>query len=338
MNRLRLAPHLARWIDQRVGGAGFAKKALDKVFPDHWSFLLVEIALYCFMVLIGTGVFLTFFFDASSANVVYHGSYAGTHHRTRSGPLRAVLRAPHPHHSGDHHASRGDPHMVILIRHKHTHFPGPGRRDDNVVGERLWPTYAAKATALLFITAGVVFLLGGLAQSNPVWLFGPFRVGDVSAASQPDWYMGWLDGALRIMPAWEIRLFGYEIPNPFFPAVLMPGLLFGGPYAVPFIEARFTNDRGEHHVLDRPRDRPLRTAIAVASLAFYLVLLGSALGLRAQHVVRPLRQHRHLAVPHRIARAPADERVRCVQPVPGTAVLRAPPDAGSPTVVHTARP
>ena len=117
-------------------------------------------------------------------------------------------------------------HMAILIRHKHTHYPGPGRRDDNVVGEKLWPTYAAKAMALLFLTSAVVFLLAGVAQINPIWIYGPYRVADVSAASQPDWYMGWLDGALRIMPPWEIRFAGFEIPNPFFPGVLLPGVIF----------------------------------------------------------------------------------------------------------------
>ena len=150
------------------------------------------------------------------------------------------------------------------MRHKHTHYPGPGRRDDNVVGERLWPTYTAKALALFFLTGAVVFLLGGLAQINPIWIYGPFRSADVSAASQPDWYMGWLDGALRIMPPWEIRAFGFEIPNPFFPGVLLPRVVFALLYLAPFIEAQVTKDRAEHHVLDRPRDRPVRTGLGVA--------------------------------------------------------------------------
>ncbi len=169
-------------------------------------------------------------------------------------------------------------HMAILVRHKHTQYAGPGRRDDNVVGERLWPTYAAKALALLFLTAATVFLLGGLAQINPIWIYGPFRVADASSASQPDWYMGWLDGGLRLMPPWEIRLFGYDLPNPFFPGVLLPTLVFALLFLVPFIEERVTRDRNEHHVLDRPRDRPIRTGLGVAGLAFYLVLFGAASG------------------------------------------------------------
>jgi ubiquinol-cytochrome c reductase cytochrome b subunit len=169
-------------------------------------------------------------------------------------------------------------HLAILVRHKHTHYPGPGRRDDNVVGEKLWPTYTAKALALLFLVSAIVFLLAGLVQINAIWIYGPFRPADVSAASQPDWYMGFIDGALRIMPPWEIRAFGFVIPNPFFPGVLMPGVFFTLLFLTPFIEARFTRDYAEHHVLDRPRDRPLRTGLGVGVLTGYLVLLGSASG------------------------------------------------------------
>jgi ubiquinol-cytochrome c reductase cytochrome b subunit len=115
-------------------------------------------------------------------------------------------------------------------------------------------------------------VLAGLAQINPIWLYGPYRPADVSAASQPDWYMGWLDGALRLMPSWEIRAFGYEIPNPFFPGVLLPGITFTLLTLWPWLEARITGDHDEHHLLDRPRDRPLRTAFGVATLTFYTVL------------------------------------------------------------------
>jgi ubiquinol-cytochrome c reductase cytochrome b subunit len=84
--------------------------------------------------------------------------------------------------------------------------------------------------------------------------------------------VGWLEGALRLFPPWEWRGFGYEIPSLFFPGVLMAGVIFGVLYAWPFLEARFTHDHEEHHVLDRPRDRPVRTAIGVAALAFFMVL------------------------------------------------------------------
>jgi ubiquinol-cytochrome c reductase cytochrome b subunit len=162
-------------------------------------------------------------------------------------------------------------HLGIVVRHKHTQFEGPGREEDNVVGERLWPTYAAKAMGLFFLTASVVCLLGGVAQINPIWIYGPFNPAEVSSASQPDWYMGWLDGALRIMPGWEIRAFGFEIPNPFFPAVLLAGVTFMLLYAWPFLEARVTGDHREHHLCDRPRQRPVRTALGVATLSFYVI-------------------------------------------------------------------
>jgi ubiquinol-cytochrome c reductase cytochrome b subunit len=114
--------------------------------------------------------------------------------------------------------------------------------------------------------------LGGLFQINPVWLYGPFDPSAVSAGSQPDWYIGWLEGALRLMPPWEVRLGGFDIPNPFFPGVLLPGITFTILYLWPWIEERLTKDHAQHHILDRPRDRPRRTAIGVAVLAFYVVL------------------------------------------------------------------
>jgi ubiquinol-cytochrome c reductase cytochrome b subunit len=123
----------------------------------------------------------------------------------------------------------------------------------------------------------VLAFLGGVFQINPVWIYGPFEPAEVSSASQPDWYMGWLDGALRIMPGWEIRAFGFEIPNPFFPGVLLAGITFGLLFAWPFLEARVTGDHEAHHLDDRPRQRPVRTALGVATLGFFIVLfLGGA--------------------------------------------------------------
>jgi len=163
-------------------------------------------------------------------------------------------------------------HLTILIKHKHTHFPGKGARDDNVVGERLWPTYTFKAAGLFFIVAAILGLLGGLAQINPVWLYGPFKPENVSSASQPDWYMGWLEGSLRLMPNWETRIGWFTIPNQFYSGVLVAGIAFSIMYMWPWIEARVTKDRREHHVLDRPRDRPWRTAIGAAALTWFTVL------------------------------------------------------------------
>lgn len=375
----------ARWLDRRLGTADFARSALNKVFPDHWSFMIGELALYCFIVLVLTGTYLTFFFAPSTSEVVYDGSYAPMQGVTMSEAYRSALDISFDVRAGlvmrqihhwaallfmaaivvhlgrvfftgafrrpreinwmigvsllilgilngfmgyslldDQLSGTGlrimygvvlsvplagtwmasllfggefpgpdlisrlyvlhililpviiavllGIHLFIVVRHKHTQFDGPGRTESNVVGERMWPTYAAKAGALFFIVAAVLSFLGGVFQINPVWLFGPFNPADVSAASQPDWYMGWLDGALRLMPSWEVRAFGYEIPNPFFPGAGLGGLTFGLLFAWPFLEARVTGDTAEHHICDRPRQRPVRTALGVATLSFYVVL------------------------------------------------------------------
>ncbi len=381
---------LARWADARLGGARFARSALNKVFPDHWSFLIGELALYSFVVLVLTGVYLTFFFSASQHEVIYQGSYGplvGVEmteaYRSAldiSFDVRAGLVMRQIHHWAallfvavmvvhlarvfftgafrkpreinwiigvtllllgifngfagyslldDQLSGTGlriaysialsiplvgtwatslvfggefpGPdlisrlfvlhvllipavitalitfHLLIIVRHRHTQFPGPGRTEGNVVGERAWPTYAAKAIGVFFLTTSVLCFLGGLVEINPIWIYGPFEPADVSAASQPDWYMGWLDGALRVMPGWEVRAFGFELPNPFFPGVLMPGITFTALYLWPFLEARVTRDYAAHHLADRPRQRPVRTALGVATLTFYTVMfLGGA--------------------------------------------------------------
>ncbi len=377
---------LAGWLDNRTGAARAGSGVLHKIFPNHWSFLLGEIALYAFIVLLATGVFLTFFFEASAEVVTYDGSYSelrgaevsqaynsaldlsfdtkagllmrqihhwaallfvaaivihmmrifftGAFRRPREinwvigitllllglgngffgysllddqlsgtgiriaysvmisipfvGPWIAALLF-----GGNFPSDAMIPrmfvlhilvlpaiivallavHLGMLVRQRHSHFAGQGARDDNVVGERLWPTYAFKALGLLFLVTAILALLGGLAQINPVWLYGPFRPENVSSASQPDWYVGWLEGSLRLMPNWETRIGGYQIPNPFWGGALLPLLTFAGMYAWPWIEARVTGDHAEHHVLDRPRDRPWRTAIGVGAALFYFVLL-----------------------------------------------------------------
>ena len=382
--RSRIA-RTSAWVDDRLGLAKVAKTTLRKVFPDHWSFLLGEVALYSFVVLLLTGVYLTFFFKPSQAETVYEGSYEALRgvEMTRafdsalelSFDVRAGLMMRQMHHWAavvfvaamvvhlarvfftgafrrprelnwmvgvtllllgigngftgyslldDQLSGTGlriaysivlsipligtwitsllfggefpGPdiierfyvlhillvpaiiigllvlHLTLVVHQKHTQFRGPRRREDNVIGERIWPTYAVKASGLFFLTTATLAALGGLAQINPIWIYGPFEPSEVSAASQPDWYIGWLEGALRMMPGWEIRAFGFELPNPFFAGVLLPGLTFGLLYLWPFLEARRTKDRDVHHLLDRPRDRPMRTALGVATLAFYAVL------------------------------------------------------------------
>lgn len=380
---------IARWIDQRLGASAFAESALSKVFPNHWSFLLGEIALYCFIVLILTGTFLTFFFDPGVETVTYEGSYPALQGARVSEAYASVVEISYDvrvgllmrqmHHwaalvfiaaivvhlmrvfftgafrrpreinwmigvtllllavfngftgyslpddlmSGTglriaHSITLSIPivgtwlaflvfggefpadeiisrlyvihvmlvpgamiglltaHLAIVWRQKHTQFKGPGRTETNVIGEKLWPTYAAKSLGLFFMIVAVLAALGGLAQINPVWLYGPFEPSAVSSPAQPDWYFGWIEGALRLFPAWELRAFGYMIPNPFFPAVLLPGITFALLYAWPFIEAHFTGDREAHELLDEPSSKPMRTAIGVGALAFYGILFLAA--------------------------------------------------------------
>jgi len=164
-------------------------------------------------------------------------------------------------------------HLAILWRQKHTQFPGPGRTERNVVGSRLWPTYAVKSLGLFAFVIGVLGAMGGLLQINPVWLYGPFTPAAVTTAAQPDWYIGWLEGALRLGPPWQVHIFGGTIPEVFWPGVLLPAVVFGILYAWPFLERRLSGDREEHHLLDRPRDRPVRTGIGVGGITFFAVLL-----------------------------------------------------------------
>jgi ubiquinol-cytochrome c reductase cytochrome b subunit len=176
-------------------------------------------------------------------------------------------------------------HLAIVWRQKHTQFPGWGRTETNVVGERLWPTYAARSVGLAMFVIGVIAALGGLVQVNPVWLYGPYEPSAVTTAAQPDWYLGWTEGALRLMPSIHLRVLGYRVPELLFPCVLLPAITFALLYGWPFLEAKVTRDRAEHHLLDRPRDRPLRTALGIATLTFYLVLFGAgAQDIWAQHL------------------------------------------------------
>jgi ubiquinol-cytochrome c reductase cytochrome b subunit len=165
--------------------------------------------------------------------------------------------------------------MVIVWRQKHSQFPGPGRGEHNVVGTRLWPTYAAKSIGLFFLVVATIATLGGFAQITPVWLYGPYEPTTVTSPAQPDWYFGWLEGALRLFPPVEPVIFGYRIPNLFVPGVLVPGITFLLLYSWPFLEAKVSGDREGHNLLQRPRDNPVRTAIGAGALSFYATLLAA---------------------------------------------------------------
>jgi ubiquinol-cytochrome c reductase cytochrome b subunit len=165
-------------------------------------------------------------------------------------------------------------HLMLVWYQKHTQWPGPGRTEKNVVGYPLMPAYMAKAGGFFFIVFGVTAFLGAVASINPVWLYGPYNPGQVSAGSQPDWYMGWLDGLVRMAPPLESYIFGYTISwNILIPGLIIPGILFTGMALYPFIESWITGDKREHHLLDRPRNVPNRTALGAMSLTFMLVAL-----------------------------------------------------------------
>jgi ubiquinol-cytochrome c reductase cytochrome b subunit len=373
----------ATWADDRLGLATMMKKNLRKVFPDHWSFMLGEVALWSFVVLLLSGVFLTFWYVPSMGEVHYEGSYdplrgvemseAYASSLKLSFDVRGGLLMRQMHHwaamlfiaammihllrvffTGAHRKPRelnwvigclllflgtlegftgyslpddllsgtgiraadgflkaspvvgsymsfflfggefpGDAiiprfytihvllipgillaliaaHMLLLVYHKHTQWPGPGRTEHNVVGYPMLPVYAAKAGGFFFIVFGVTALMGGLLSINPVWLFGPYDPSKVTAGSQPDWYMGWPDGLLRIMPGWESHLFGHTISwNVMVPILLVPPLMLTILILLPFLESWVTGDKRDHHLLQRPRNAPTRTAVMVSLMTFY---------------------------------------------------------------------
>jgi ubiquinol-cytochrome c reductase cytochrome b subunit len=164
-------------------------------------------------------------------------------------------------------------HMAILIRQRHTQKPSRQATNTNVVGEPLFPNQMLTSLSLFAFTIAVLALLGGLFEINAVWIYGQYEPFQVFAPAQPDWYMGWLEGLLRLWPAWEFTIFGVTIASAFIPAVVVPGIIFTIVGAWPWIESRWiTEDTAEHHLLQRPRDVPMRTAIGVAGLTFLLVI------------------------------------------------------------------
>ncbi|MEV6686983.1 cytochrome b N-terminal domain-containing protein [Streptomyces sp. NPDC051130] len=373
--------------DARLPLGELARGVVRKVFPDHWSFLLGELALYSFLVLLLTGVYLTFFFEPSMSESPYRGSYAPlrgvrmsqaylstlrisfdvrggllirqTHHWAAVLFLAAIgahmlrvfltgaFRRPREanwtigvtlfmlsllegfcgyslpddllsgtglriaqgivlsvpvagsylgmfvfggQYPGHDIMPRLYPvhillvpglllglitlHILLVSTLKHTQWPGPGRTGRNVVGLPFFPQYLAKSGGLFFMVFGLLAALGALAQVNPIWAYGPYRSDVVSTGSQPDWYVGFLEGALRLMPGAETRLWGHTVSwNPLLTGVVLPGLLFAVLYSYPYFERWVTGPTGERHLCDRPRNRPVRTGLGVAALSWYAVLL-----------------------------------------------------------------
>ncbi|MBI3429753.1 MAG: cytochrome b, partial [Actinobacteria bacterium] len=165
-------------------------------------------------------------------------------------------------------------HLMLVWYQKHTQFPGPGRTEKNVVGYPFMPVYMAKAGGFFFIVFGVTAFVSAVASINPIWLYGPYTPGQISAGSQPDWYMGWLDGLVRMSPPLESHLFGHTVSwNILIPGLILPGIIFTGMALYPFIESWMTGDKREHHLLDRPRNVPNRTALGVMALTFMMIAL-----------------------------------------------------------------
>ncbi|WP_114856326.1 cytochrome bc complex cytochrome b subunit [Brachybacterium sp. YJGR34] len=373
------------WLDQRVSGGGLVKEFARKIFPDHWSFMFGEVALYSFVILLISGTFLTMFFDPSMEEVVYSGPYEALQGATMSRAFESTLEISFEvkggllfrqmHHwaclvfmvaifvhmfrvfftgafrkprelnwlvgftlmilgmvagfsgyslpddvlsgnglrvidglmkaipivgtylsmllfGGEFPGTAIIPrlftihillvpamilgliviHLVMVVWHKHTQYPGPGRTERNVVGFPVLPVYAAKAGGFFFLVFGIITLISATTAINAVWVYGPYDPSPVSAGSQPDWYMLWTDGGLRLIPGWEFTIFGYVISL----NMLIPMAIYGALLAVlalyPFIEAWVTGDDREHHVLDLPYNAPVRTAFGVSWIMTYLIL------------------------------------------------------------------
>jgi ubiquinol-cytochrome c reductase cytochrome b subunit len=395
----KAAAATADYLDQRTGIGSAVKEFARKIFPDHWSFLLGEIALYSFVVLLISGTFLTMFFVPSMNEVHYEGPWAAMNGVEMSEAFASTLRLSFEVRGGllmrqIHHWAalifmasivthmmrvfftgafrkprevnwvvgftllilglaagfsgyslpddvlsgnglritdgvvKSIPilgsylsyfifggefpgqdliprlftvhvllvpgiilaliglHLFFVVLHKHTQYPGSGRSDKNVVGYPLFPIYVAKAGGVFFIVFAVIALMAGTMTINPVWNYGPYDPSPVSAGAQPDWYMLFLEGALRLMPGQaEIVLGQYTLSlNVLIPAVVVPGILFTALALYPFIESMATGDKREHHVLDRPRNVPFRTAFGVSLLtAFFILVLAGSNDLIATH-------------------------------------------------------
>ncbi|CAL9593598.1 Cytochrome bc1 complex cytochrome b subunit [Actinosynnema sp. ALI-1.44] len=382
----RVAGGAAKWADDRYHMAKGLRHQMNKVFPTHWSFLLGEIALYSFIVLLLSGTYLTLFFDPSMEEVVYQGAFVNlqgiemsrafestleisfevrgglfvrqVHHwaallfmaaivvhmfrifftgafrRPREvnwvigillfmlGAIEGFLGYSLPDDllsgtglrvmaallisfpiigtwlnwllfGGEFPGTEIIPrlyalhillipaiilalvavHLGLVWYQKHTQFPGVGRKETNVVGVRIMPVFAAKGGGFFAVVVAVTAIMGGVFQINPIWNLGPYNPAQVSAGSQPDWYMGWTDGLVRIWPAWELYLGNYTVPAPFWPFMLGLPLLTGIAAVYPWIERKMTKDYAHHNLLQRPRDVPVRTSLGMMAISYFMVLL-----------------------------------------------------------------
>lgn len=393
---------IANFVDTRVGVSPMIKEFGRKIFPDHWTFMFGEVALYSFIILLLSGTFLAFWFDPTMTSMEYDGNYVPMQGVEMSGAYASALNISFDIRGGLflrqlHHWSalmfvmalsvhmlrvfftgafrrprelnwvvgcvlfllaivagfsgyslpddvlsgnglriadamlKAIPvvgtymsmfmfggefpglsiigrlyiahvllipaiilmmivvHLFMVVVHKHTQFPGPGRTEENVVGFPVGPVYAAKAGGFFFIVFGILATLGGTTTINAIWNYGPYDPSPVQAGSQPDFYMGFPDGALRLMPGhwpftWEWNIFGWALPMNVLLPLLPIGLMFVAMFAYPWIERWITKDDREHHVLDRPRNAPFRTALGAGVVTFYAVqMLAASSDLIATH-------------------------------------------------------
>jgi ubiquinol-cytochrome c reductase cytochrome b subunit len=378
------------YLDERTSISGLVKELGRKIFPDHWSFMLGEVALYSFIVILLSGTFLTFFFQASMATQVYDGSWVPLKGIEMSAAMKSTLDISFDIRGGllmrqVHHWAallfiasiglhmlriyftgafrkpreinwligftlfilamlegftgyslpddllsgnglriidgmvKGIPivgtwtsylifggefpgtdivgrlytvhillgpailvaalgvHLLLLVINKHTQFAGPGHTNDNVVGVPIMPVFAAKAGGFFFIIFGVIVLIASFFTINPIWVYGPYDPSPVSAGTQPDWYIGFADGALRLVPpGWELELGGYTLSLNILLVLVVVGVFLVVVALYPFIEGWITGDQREHHIADRPRNAPVRTAIGAAGVTFYAMLWAAA--------------------------------------------------------------
>jgi ubiquinol-cytochrome c reductase cytochrome b subunit len=161
--------------------------------------------------------------------------------------------------------------------HKPAQFAAPGRTERNVVGVPMLSNAAARAAGLFALVVGVLLLISATVTISPTWLYGPADPANATAGSQPDWYTGFLDGALRLVPpGWEVEWLGFTWTL----AILVPLAVIGAFLLLvmlyPYIEGWITHDQRDHNILDRPRNAATRTGIGVAGIVFYAVLWGAA--------------------------------------------------------------
>jgi len=389
-NGMKLTNWASNYIDERTSISGLVRELGRKIFPDHWSFMLGEVALYSFIVILLSGSFLTFFFQPSGTPTIYDGSYAPLKGIPMSAAMSSTLNISFDIRGGlllrqVHHWAallfvasiglhmlriyftgafrkprelnwligfvlfvlalaegftgyslpddllsgnglriidgmvKGIPvvgtwvsyllfgsefpgtdiigrlyslhilllpailvaalgvHLVLLVVNKHTQFAGPGRTEGNVVGVPIMPVFAAKAGGFFFIIFGVIMLTASFVTINPIWVYGPYDPSPISAGTQPDWYIGFADGALRLIPhGWEFMLGPYTVSLNILVPILVLLVFLAVVAAYPFVEAWVTGDQREHHMADRPRNAPTRTAIGAAGVTFYAVLWAAA--------------------------------------------------------------